>query len=81
MDQDDGVIFSSVTQFNYFTRDELITSSASRTSIDNSSPLVQLWIFSAGDMEKINRTYQSLPDLLAKLSGIANLLIIVGFYS
>jgi len=79
MVQDDGVILSSLTQFNYFTRDELITSSASRASIDDPSPLVQLWIFSAGDMEKINRTYQSLPDVLAKLSGIANLLIIVGF--
>ena len=79
MVQDDGVIFSSVTQFDYFTRDELTFNLAARASIDDPAPLVQFWIFSAQKLEQVNRTYQSLQDLLAKLSGIANLLIIVGF--
>ena len=79
MVQDDGVIFSSVTQFDYFTRDELTFNLAARASIDDPAPLVQFWIFSAQKLEQVNSTYQSLQDVLAKLSGIANLLIIVGF--
>ena len=79
MIQDDGVIYSSITQFDYFTRDELTINLAARASFDDPAPLVQFWFFSAQKLEQVNRTYQSLQDLLAKLSGIANLLIIVGF--
>jgi hypothetical protein len=81
MIQDDGVIFSSVTQFDYFNRDELTFTLSARASIDDPALLVQFWIFSAQKLEQVNRAYQSLQDVLAKLSGIANLLIIVVFYS
>ena len=79
MDQDDGVIFSSLTQLDYFTRDELTSNWISRASIDDPAPLLQFWIESTQKLEQVNRTYQSLQDVLAKLSGIANLMIIVGF--
>ena len=79
MIQDDGILTSSYKNFEYFTKDLVRTDSSAR-DINDISPLATFCLISSSNLEQSSRNYKKLSDVLAKLTGIAHLLMIIFFF-
>lgn len=77
--QDDGILLPSEKQFNYFSKDKQTSGSINRDYFNDTSPIGEFDFTVSPNLIQIKRIYQKMPDVLAKLSGIANFLILFVF--
>ena len=78
MTDDDSAILSSPKNYEFFSKDSQTITSLARSFTDNTA-IAEYFFYSSVNFRQSSRSYQKLPDVLAKLSGIANLMIISGF--
>ena len=78
MIQDDGILMSSEKIFDYYSKYKLTSASLSR-DINDTKPIGEFDFVVTSNLIQIKRIYQKLPDVLAKLSGIAQVLMIFVF--
>ena len=77
--QDDSFLLSSKNEMSYFSRDDALLSTATRN--ENDSTAIAQFIFqSAMNIEESTRIYQKLPDVLAKITGTAKVLVLMGVF-
>ena len=78
MFDDDSFLLESEKYLNFFSKDFGNSYTVARNLHDN-TPIAQFIFGSSQNLRQNTRKYQKLSDVLGRLSGIANLLIVSGF--
>ena len=78
MFDDDSFLLESEKYLNFFSKNSGNFYSIARNFHDN-TPIAKFIFGSSQNLRQNTRTYQKLTDVLGRLSGIANLLIVSGF--
>lgn len=78
--QNDGIIGNSYKNLEYYTQADYKDFQTYYRNLEESSPIAEIYFLSANKLKKTSRVYEKFTDLLARLSGIANTLMAIGFF-